>query len=85
MSKTKRSGDRARIAALEKEVRQLRAGIRKDIIHAVRVEVASAKHGTGLVALPLEGPSPVHYRIPLMTNLSRSHALGLDSYSEAEG
>jgi predicted GNAT family acetyltransferase len=42
MSKTKRSGDRARIAALEKQVRQLRAGIRKDILHAVRAQVAVA-------------------------------------------
>ena len=41
MSKTKRSGHTARIAALEKELRLLRAGIRKDIIHAVRHEVSA--------------------------------------------
>ena len=38
---SKRQGHTARIAALEKEVRQLRAGIRRDILHAVRHEVST--------------------------------------------
>lgn len=85
MSKTKRSGDRARIAALEKQVRQLRAGIRKDILHAVRAEAERREHErTGLVPLG-DVPFPVFHRIPTMTDLSRSYALGPDSYSEAEG
>ena len=32
-----------RITALEREVRRLRAGIRKDILHAVRLEVQMAR------------------------------------------
>lgn len=78
MSKTKRSGDRARIAALEKQVRQLRAGIRKDIVHTVRAEAERRKHEQLLA-------QPFYTYVPDMTNLSRSYALGPDSYSEAEG
>jgi hypothetical protein len=40
MSKTKRSGDRARIAALEKDLRRLRAQLPREIHHAVRHELA---------------------------------------------
>ena len=78
MSKTKRSGDRARIAALEKQVRQLRAGIRKDILHAVRAEAERREHERLLA-------QPFYTYVPDITNLSRSRALGPDSYSEAEG
>lgn len=38
---SKRLGHTARIAALEKEVRQLRASVRKDIIHTVRTVVST--------------------------------------------
>ena len=44
MSKTKRSGDRARIAALEKDLRRLRAQLPKEITHRARAEAQAALH-----------------------------------------
>ena len=63
MSKTKRTGQAARICALEKDLRRLRAQLPKEIHHAVRHEIAvemdlheKRSRQTGLVPYPLEAP-----------------------------
>ena len=78
MSKTKRTGQAARIAALEKDLRRLRAQLPREIHHAVRYEIA-VEVSHGLVRLPL--PKAARHPIDRL----RVHALGRDSYSEAEG
>ena len=72
MSKTKRTGQAARISALEKDLRRLRAQLPKEIHHAVWHEIAiKAKHEHEVAAAVKAG--------------MKLHALGRDSYSEAEG
>ena len=53
MSKTKRTGHSARIAALEKDLRRLRAQLPREIHHAVRHELAVERS----VALRMEAIS----------------------------
>lgn len=75
MSKTKRSGQAARIGTLEKDLRRLRAQLRGEIHHAVRTELGLelARHEAGW-------DSYVMGRI----NPALMHALGRDEYSERE-
>jgi hypothetical protein len=79
MSKTKRTGHSARLAALEKDLRRLRAQLPKEIHHAVRTEIR--------VALNQLDPPPVvagTYK-PVRLTLSKTHAIGSDAYSERDG
>ena len=70
MSKTKRTGQAARISALEKDLRQLRAGIRKDIVSATHHEVKLA-----FKEQDKDRPAAIGFRM-------ESHGLGSDGYSE---
>jgi hypothetical protein len=68
MSKTKRTGHSARLAALEKDLRRLRAQLPKEIHHAVRTEIR--------VALKEQESER-----PPTAKAYRLHMLGGDSYS----
>ena len=70
MSKTKRTGHAARIAALERDVARLRAQLPKEIHHAVRHELAVDSDRKREVAAAVKAGMKLH-------------ALGRDSYSEA--
>jgi hypothetical protein len=89
MSKTKRTGHSARLAALEKDLRRLRAQLPKEIHHAVRTEIRVAlteqepERGGGHI-IPNGMRVPAGRAEAFGLAQVKPHTIGSDTYSKRE-